>query len=416
MTWRGFALSSVFLLLSSFLGCGKKGPPLAPLNMAPEAPQSVAARRLGDTVFVQFTVPAKSAAGTGPFSVDHLDVYAVTIAPGAATPPNRDLLKPQFAVAKIPVRRPPDPEAPPAEGDETDKRPKPGDIIAFVEKLTPAALTPQASKPVVESSGAKKPAPPSVVSPAAAAAPAVAAPAAPSVLSRIYLVQGVARNGTRGPASVRANVPLLDAPGPARPATTSYDASSVTITWQPPASRSDEAPGVTYNVYAAPAADSGAAGAPASAPAPLNAAPLTETTFKHEGATAGKEQCFIVRSVATVGAAAIESDPSDPICVTPLDTFPPAAPKGLAAVAGTGVVNLIWDANTDADLGGYVVLRGEAPGDTLQRLTPDPIRETRYVDRTVSAGVTYVYAVVAVDRATPPNQSALSNKVQEIAR
>ncbi len=159
MTWRGFALSSVFLLLSSFLGCGKKGPPLAPLNMAPEAPQSVAARRLGDTVFVQFTVPAKSAAGTGPFSVDHLDVYAVTIAPGAATPPNRDLLKPQFAVAKIPVRRPPDPDAPPAEGDETDKRPKPGDVIAFVEKLTTAALTPQASKPVVESSGAKKPAP-----------------------------------------------------------------------------------------------------------------------------------------------------------------------------------------------------------------------------------------------------------------
>ena len=40
----------------------------------------------------------------------------------------------------------------------------------------------------------------------------------------------------------------------------------------------------------------------------------------------------------------------------------------------------------------------------------------RFIDRTVQPGVTYVYAVMAVDKATPPNQSALSNKVQETAR
>ena len=124
----------------------------------------------------------------------------------------------------------------------------------------------------------------------------------------------------------------------------------------------------------------------------------------------------MVRSDATDGTAAIESNASDPICVTPLDRFPPAAPRGLAAVSGTGVINLIWDPNTEADLGGYLVLRGEAPGDTLQALTPWPIRETRYADRTTRAGVTYFYAVLAVDRATPPNQSALSNKVQDTAR
>jgi len=120
--------------------------------------------------------------------------------------------------------------------------------------------------------------------------------------------------------------------------------------------------------------------------------------------------------VATVDTAAIESAPSEPICVTPKDTFPPAAPKGLAAVSGSGAINLIWDANTDADLGGYLVLRAEAPGDTLQPLTPQPIRETRYRDTTVTAGVRYVYAVIAVDRAAPPNRSAPSNKVEETAR
>jgi fibronectin type 3 domain-containing protein len=115
-----------------------------------------------------------------------------------------------------------------------------------------------------------------------------------------------------------------------------------------------------------------------------------------------------------VGTAAIESDPSSPICITPKDTFPPAAPKSLAAVASAGVINLIWDPNVEPDLAGYVILRGEAPGDRLQPLTPAPIKETRYADRTARPGVRYVYQLVAVD--TTGNQSAPSNKVEEAAR
>ena len=436
----------VFLLLSSVLvfvfvaACGKKGPPLPPLNLAPEAPQSVAARRLGDTVYIQFAVPNKSLTGPGPFSVDHLEVFAATIEPGGPTPPNRELLKPHFMVAKIPVQPPPDPDVEPDESVEKDTRPKPGDTIAYVETLTPPILEPQQlwKPPVVTAKpGAPSAPPPPAPAPAAApnpaapnpAAPAAAPPAAPPppMLTRVYVVQGVAKNGSRGQPSARAVIPLLTAPAPPRQGTTAFDAATVTLTWQPPATRTDEAPGVMYNIYAAPtfAPGGGTAGkpaagvpttAPAMPPAPLNATPIAETTFSKPGAAAGEEQCFVVRSVATVATVPIESDPSDPMCVTPKDTFPPAAPKGLAAVAGAGVMNLIWDANTDSDLGGYIVLRGEAPGDTLQPLTPQPIRETRYVDRTVQPGVTYVYAVIAVDKATPPNQSALSNKVQETAR
>jgi hypothetical protein len=61
-------------------------------------------------------------------------------------------------------------------------------------------------------------------------------------------------------------------------------------------------------------------------------------------------------------------------------------------------------------------LRGEAPGDRLQPLTPTPIRETTYNDATVEAGVRYVYAIVALDRAVPPNVSAQSSRVEETAR
>src|SRR5215510_15976077 len=83
--------------------CGKKAPPLAPLNMAPEAPRAVTARRLGDTVYLQMTVPDKSMTGRGAYSVDHIDVYAVTLGPGTVSPPNRDLLKPEHVIASIPV-------------------------------------------------------------------------------------------------------------------------------------------------------------------------------------------------------------------------------------------------------------------------------------------------------------------------
>jgi fibronectin type 3 domain-containing protein len=122
----------------------------------------------------------------------------------------------------------------------------------------------------------------------------------------------------------------------------------------------------------------------------------------------------VVRSVAAFGNGVIESDASAPVCITPKDTFPPAAPKGLAAVGSAGVINLIWDANTEPDLAGYVVLRAEAPGATLQPLVRDPIRETRYADRTAQANVRYTYAIVAVDKTG--NRSAPSNKVEEAAR
>jgi hypothetical protein len=49
-------------------------------------------------------------------------------------------------------------------------------------------------------------------------------------------------------------------------------------------------------------------------------------------------------------------------------------------------------------------------------LTREPIKETTYRDTTARRGVRYVYAVVAVDRSTPPNRSAESNHVEETAR
>jgi hypothetical protein len=413
-------LSVAFFLLPSFLlsGCGKKGAPLPPLNLAPEMPQQAAARRLGDTIYIQMKVPAKNATGRGGFSVSRLEVYAATTAPGAGLPKNTDLVKVPVLVAKIPVRPPPDPDAPePDEGDQKDTRPGPGDTVTFAEKLTSAQFVPRtvtpASKPPKQEKEAKASKGPKNAPSVTAPSGPPAAPPGPTVLTRSYVIRGVAKNGNVGTPTVRLDVPLLAAPGPARPGSApTWDESSITISWNPPAAATDEAPGVQYNVYAATSGE--AATGALSEPQPLNPKPLDETSFTHPGAEPGKEQCFVVRSVATVGTSTIESNPSEPICVTPKDIFPPAAPKTLTAVGDAGAVNLVWDANTESDLAGYIVLRAEAPGDNMQPLMRDLIKENRYTDRTVTAGVTYVYVVIAVDKAG--NRSTPSNRVQETAR
>jgi hypothetical protein len=151
-------------------------------------------------------------------------------------------------------------------------------------------------------------------------------------------------------------------------------------------------------------------------PRRLTTAPLAMPSYDDPRVEFGVERCYVVRTVETLGAMSVESPPSERLCVTPADAFPPAAPKALAAVASEGAIGLIWEANTEADLAGYVVLRGEAPGDTLQPLTPQPIKETTFRDTTVKPGIRYVYAVVAVDNATPQNVSAQSNRVEETAR
>jgi hypothetical protein len=172
----------------------------------------------------------------------------------------------------------------------------------------------------------------------------------------------------------------------------------------------------TYNVYAARAAVADAGAARGALPAtPLNATPLTAPRFEIAEVKFGQEQCFEVRTVQAHGPAVVESAPSPAACVTPRDTFAPAAPRNLAAVGAEGAINLIWEASGAADLAGYLVLRAEGGG-AWQAITPAPIRETTFRDTGVRAGVRYVYAVVAVDTAVPPNRSPESNRVEETAR
>jgi len=417
------AAATAFALLA---GCGHKGPPLAPLHLVPAAPKEVLLSRAGADARLRFVLPPDNANGPGPSVLDRVEIYAVTVLPGASPPPNRELMTPKFRVGSIDVKPPPveEEEQPPPAPAKPDPRPSAGEKATFVETLTDEKLKPVTIEvkgdPKAATAGAvglitaavgktRVPVPllglAAHVDPVVAAAAvlvtgaAAAGAAIPPYPVRVYAIRGLTKNGRPGPPAPRLELPIVAPPAPpAAPATTVTE-TAVTLGWK----AAEGTPAPSFNVYARDGIS------------PLNGAPVAATQYERAGVTFGKEECFEVRSVLRVGTIDLESEPV-PVCVTPRDTFPPAEPKGLSVVAGDGTMKLSWDANAEPDLAGYLVLRGEAPSETLQPLASAPLSGTSFEDKTVKPGVRYVYAIAAVDKATPPNTSKPSPRVEETAR
>ncbi len=91
-----------------------------------------------------------------------------------------------------------------------------------------------------------------------------------------------------------------------------------------------------------------------------------------------------------------ESDWSAAIAITPADTFPPAAPKGLTVIAGVTSVELAWDLSPETDIAGFRIQRAQAPSDNFTQIG-ETTAGPSYSDKTVSPGTTYRYRIVAFD-------------------
>ncbi len=352
---------------------GRKGamsPRLAvPLREPPPAPPAPTAVAAESYVELTWTAPPnlrqpvhKGTAVAPPPAAPGRPGARTPAAPGGAAPPAGTPLPPSaddedtFDDDQLQLRAQPPPAA------------EPGAILAAPPQPAAPAAPPAPAAPEAAAAPA-----PAAAGPPAGAAPApgeTAAPATPPVLN--------SRTLTGLPAFVNGYV-VYEVPRPGTPA--------------PDLQPGQEAP----------------------LPRRATPAPIAATTWRDDKVAFGSERCYQVRTVETSGTP-IESEPSEVLCVSPTDTFPPKAPASLAAVGSQGAVNLIWNANTEPDLAGYLVLRGRAGGGALRPLTPKPITQTTYRDDTVEPGTRYVYAVVAVDTATPPNMSPESNRVEETAR
>lgn len=339
-------------------GCGKKGNPLAPLRPVPLGITDAAARRVDDRIELTLTVPKGNVDGSTPAAITRVDVYAATTAGGAPPPGVAAIvgearnLRRQFAIAEPPADR--------ATVVSAQARPAaPGDLLTFTESVGTI--------------------------PAVAGAAAVHYVAVP--------VAGTGR-GRPGESSGVITVPLAELPAPPRSLSVSHDESSILLTWQPAAE------GHEFRVLS---------GSRSADPEPkldvLTPTPIKVAEHKVP-VEFGAERCFAVRAVETRDRTVIESAPTALECVTPVDRYPPAAPTRLEAIQEGAALTLIWAPVAAGDLAGYVVLRADGPSDRLQPLMREPIAQAMYRDASVQSGVTYVYAVIALDTLGNPSEQS----------
>jgi hypothetical protein len=349
------------LVLAGLAGtaCGKKGPPLPPLNLLPTPPADFSAVRRDAKVDLTFKVPGSNTDRSTPADLTRVEVYALS---SAAPVTSADVVRDGTRVATVAVNKPKDPDEP--------------------EPKTPAPKGPGLDQNEVANISDELPSGTDASS------------------HREYVAVGINTRGRRGALSPRIAVPLVDPPpAPAEPRIT-YDEKAISLTWPAVVESSGQA-GLAYSVYQ-----------PGSIAA-LTATPVRDPVFVDSSIEWEKQRCYEVRSVATVENVRIESASSPAACVMPRDTFAPAAPQGLVGVGSEGSISLIWTANSEPDLAGYIVLRAIDPSTELAPVTPGPIRDTNFRD-TVPTGARATYAVQAVDKAG--NRSAVSNQIAETAR
>lgn len=352
------------LRLSAFVGvvlcvaaaaCGKKGDPLPPLRPVPARITDFEAIRSAGQVELRFTVPSVNLDDTTPVAIDRVDIYALRAPadeprlPAGQIAGDRDRL-----LTSLPVRRP-ETRGDGAGSGVSALVPAPGERASYVDRTATDD--------------------PSIV---------VSYVAVP--------VAGTGR-GRPGPPSAPAHVPLDPPPAAPEDLEATWTNTELRLSWTADASEN-----MRYRVLERGADGSWRAVTPE---------PVTGGTFDRP-VRFGEETCLAVQAVLTDGNVTSEGAPSSPVCVTPVDTYPPPAPASLQLVQEGTAVTLIWSAVEAADLAGYQVLRGEGPDGAMAPLTGGLLSATTYRDTTVEPGVTYRYAVRAVDSAPAANASGLS--------
>ncbi|WP_031495262.1 fibronectin type III domain-containing protein [Bryobacter aggregatus] len=126
--------------------------------------------------------------------------------------------------------------------------------------------------------------------------------------------------------------------------------------------------------------------------------------FSDSGAQHGQTYRYSILSV--LGKAT--SERSEAITITPVDTFAPATPSGLSALAAPAAVQLSWERNRETDLAFYRVYRS-VDGGPLVKIAELP-SAANFRDTDVKPGFLYRYSVSASDQ--KGNESPKSEPVE----
>lgn len=338
--------------------CGKRKPPLPPVERVPQRTEALTGIQRGNQVILMWPAPLRNAGEGSVQSIRRADVYRVAQKPTAPLPLTED----QFAARAILVG-----------SVSYDEMKNAGPTLTYVDTLELAGEPARLRYAIryVNAAGQR------------------------AAFSNFFLME---------PAARVAEPPTLVKTG------NEYSETAITITWTPPAKNIDQStpPNLLgYNVYrvleSKPEVD----------PKPLNREPVTGTQFADKTFKFDEHYSYFVRAVSlgTEGKP-VESFDSNSLPFSQRDTYPPAVPDLTEPGIAPGKIALFWSANSEPDLAGYILYRSldqNLPKESWTVITPAGFDRITFTDTNVETGKTYYYYVRAIDKAG--NRSDLSRVV-----
>lgn len=335
--------------------CGKRRPPLPPVERVPQRTELLSGVQRGNQVILSWPAPRRNAPDSSVQSIRRIDVYRVAEGPAAPL----GMTEEEFGARATLI------------GSVTyDEIKKGGDSLTYVDTLELAGKPARLRYAIryVNAAGER------------------------ATFSNFLLIE---------PAGKIAAPPKI-----VKIEQLSEDA--ISITWEPPQANIDGSTPVNllgYDVYrvAASQSDQGQT--------PINQALVSGTQYQDKNFKLGEKYEYVVRAVSlgTEGGQ-VESLNSNSVEITPGDLYPPSKPGQISIGPGPGRLSVFWPANPEPDIAGYYIYRATDPNlpkDQWTKLTPALYTRTTFTDENVEVGKTYYYYVVAVDTAgniSPPSE------------
>lgn len=170
------------------------------------------------------------------------------------------------------------------------------------------------------------------------------------------------------------------------------------LKWLPPQTNVDGTEPVNilgYNVYRSKSENETAA--------LLNKNPVNQTEYRDTDFEFGTKYLYFVRSVSLGGSGdSLESVESNIVGITPGDIFPPSPPSAITIAAAPHNLSIFFATNTESDITGYRIYRSTDKNSALekwQNITPVLLTTNTFQDTDVESGKTYYYYLTAVDKA-----------------
>ena len=353
---RLLALALLLPAVVLIVNCGKRRPPLPPMERVQQRTELLSGVQQGNQVILSWPAPKRNAPNESVQSIRRIDVYRLAEKPRAPL----GLTEEEFSARSTLI------------GSVTyDEIKNATDVLTYTDTLELAGEPARLRYAVryVNASGQR------------------------AAFSNFLLLE---------PAARIAQPPTMIATGK------EAGENAITILWQPPAANIDGSTPVNllgYNVYRVAEQEN------INGQTPINDSLVSGTQYQDKNFKFGDSYRYVVRSVSlgTEGGQ-VESLNSNAITVSPRDTFPPSSPASITVAAAPGRLSIFFPANPEADIAGYNIYRStdpDLPKDKWNKLNPALLTRTTFQDEKVESGKRYYYYLTAIDQAgnvSPPSE------------